>query len=210
MGLVAGISVFSIIELALTAFQLVKTIRCKSEIHPERKPRIKKKKEFLINSNSLFYKFGKSLSEFLKETGIHGVPYMIDKESSFTKRIFWTSALIVSMIICLMVISNRVQHLQTNVVEIKMDEKIWNANEVSLCFKKSFESFWVYRKISYDKKYCINFRIFFLTWEVFCEIFSKRSKRFITLVFGFFWHEMFFGRIFILWKIQKIFQKDNF
>lgn len=151
MGLVAGVSVFSIIELAMTAFQLVKIIRCNSKIYPKKTPTIKKRKEFLFNSNSLFYKFGKSFTEFLKETGIHGVPYMIDKESSLTKKIFWTFALFVSMIICLMVISNRVQHLQSNVVEIKMDEKIWNANEVSLCLKKYFDKFWSTGKYPMEK-----------------------------------------------------------
>lgn len=131
LGLVAGISVFSIIEIVLTAFHCIKTVFCKSKVHPAQSPQARRQKQFLIDRNSLFYKAGKSFQEFLSESGIHGLHYTNDKESTASEKVFWTLALLVSTVVCSIVTANAVQNLQSNVVEIRMDEKIWSAEDVS-------------------------------------------------------------------------------
>lgn len=131
MGLVAGLSVFSIIELFLTAFHCIKNIFWKSKVHPVESPQVKRRPQFLVDRNSLPYKIGKSFQEFLSESGIHGLHYTNDKESTGIEKVCWIIALLVSTVVCSLVTVKAVQNLQSNVVEIRMDEKIWSAEEVN-------------------------------------------------------------------------------
>lgn len=132
MGLIAGISVFSIIELALT---LMKTLRFsirKSKVGAENVSRQRSKKTFLIDRDHLLYHLGRAVLEFLKESGIHGVHYLNDKATGVKMRAFWFLAIGISMACCSILVHDSFTTLQSSSVIIALDEKIWNVEEVKL------------------------------------------------------------------------------
>lgn len=151
MGLVAGISVFSIIELTFTLLKCARVICCKKKIYPILivQPKTPFQK-FALNRQHLLYHFGLNLVEFLKEGGIHGVHYIKDKDLKWLEKMFWIASITVSATLCSILIADSLESLHANSVIIAIDEKIWNKEEASLdtlgfkkfflCFQKVFYS----------------------------------------------------------------------
>lgn len=130
MGLIAGISVFSIIEFPLTIIKSFQLTFCKSKVTPEIDSREKPTKKFLINRDHLFYHLSRSFSEFLKESSIHGVHYINEKASSLQMKVFWFLAVSASMTYCTILVHDSLLNLQSNSVIVALDEKMWNVEDV--------------------------------------------------------------------------------
>lgn len=132
MGLVAGISVISIIELIFTILKCARLIFCKTKVHPiiivQSKTPLQK---FALNQNHLFYHFGLNFVEFLKESGIHGVHYINNKNLKWLEKMFWIIFVVVSTVLCSILIADSLESLHANSVIIAFDEKIWNKEEAS-------------------------------------------------------------------------------
>lgn len=132
MGLLAGISVFSIIELFWTTAKCFWFAACKSKITPETVQPPRRRKKFLVNKKHLFYHLGQTFVELLKESNIHGVHYTSDKRLTKVERLFWFIVICVSLACCSILVFNSLKDLQSNSVMVAVDERVWTATEVRL------------------------------------------------------------------------------
>lgn len=130
MGLIAGLSVASIIELALTIVSCLRNVAYNAKIAPETMVRPKRQKRFLVNRDHVFYHFGQNFVEFLKESSIHGVRYINEKKFKGWERIAWAIIVCVSFAFSSVLIMESLSHLQSNSVSVVMDEKVWTVEEV--------------------------------------------------------------------------------
>lgn len=130
MGLIAGLSVASIIELALTFARCFQNLVCKGKIAPEIFQRPKRPKRFLVNRDHVFYHFGQNFVEFLSESSVHGVRYINDKKLKLWERTAWAIIVCISVAFCSILIMESLNRLQSNSVSFVMDEKVWNVEEV--------------------------------------------------------------------------------
>lgn len=131
MGLIAGISIFSIIEFMLPLIKSLKVTICKSRIAPEDDyPRNRPPRQFLINRDHLLYHLSLVFAEFLKKSSIHGVHYINDKGLSLKVKVFWLLAITASVISCSILVNDSLRNLQLNSVIVVLDEKIWNDEDV--------------------------------------------------------------------------------
>lgn len=146
MGLIAGISVFSIIEFPLTIIKSFQLTFCKSKVNPETDSGQKPPKKFLINRDHLFYHLSRTFSDFLKESSIHGVHYINEKASSLQMKVFWLLAVSASMTYCSILVHDSLLNLQSNSVIVALDEKMWNVEDV--------------RRYSHNDKYVVIFKNF--------------------------------------------------
>lgn len=132
MGLLAGISVFSIIELVWTALKCFQFAACKSKVAPEVDARFRSQKKFLVNQKHLFYHLSKTFVELLKESNVHGVHYTSDKKLGVIERIFWFILICVLLAFCSVLVLDSLEDLRSNSVMVAIDEKIWSVEDVRL------------------------------------------------------------------------------
>lgn len=130
MGLLAGISVFSIIELVVNIFKYLWTAACRSKITPQAAQRPRMRKKFLVNRDHLFYYFGKTFADLLKESKVHGVHYTSAKRHKNVERIFWIIVICTLLTFCSVLVFNSLKDLQSNSVIIAIDEKMWSVEDV--------------------------------------------------------------------------------
>lgn len=130
LGLIAGISVISLIEFTLTILKCFGCPFLKSKVAPEEAQIRKPRKKFLVNREHLFFHFGRNFVEFLKESSIHGVCYTNDKKLKIWERFGWLIIISTSITFCSILIIDSLDHLQSNSVTIALGEKIWSVEEV--------------------------------------------------------------------------------
>lgn len=130
MGLIAGVSVISIIEFALTFTKCFQCRLVKSKIAPEELQRPRPRKSFLMNRDHLFYHLGRNFVEFLRESGIHGVRYTNDKKLKVLERLFWVVTIVISVTFCSILTMESLNQLQSNSVAIALGEQIWTPENV--------------------------------------------------------------------------------
>lgn len=130
MGLLAGISVFSIIELVMTIVKAFRFAACKTKIEPETDRVLRTRKKFLVDEKHLFYQLSKTFGKLLKESNVHGVRYTSDKRLNVFERVFWVVTISLLLGFCSILVFNSLNNLQSNSVIVKVDEKIWSVEEV--------------------------------------------------------------------------------
>lgn len=132
MGLLAGISVFSIIELIWTTINCFRFAFCKSKVAPKAVRRPGERKKFLINKEHLFYQLGKTFGELLRNSNIHGLHYTSDKRLKVIERVSWFITICVLLVFCSVLVLESLNKLQSNSVILEIDEKIWSVEEVRI------------------------------------------------------------------------------
>lgn len=130
MGLLAGISVFSIVELVMFIFKCFQIVACKSKVKPEAVQRSRSAKNFLVNKEHLFYYLSQTFGELLKESNIHGMHYTNSKSLSLTEKVLWFITICVLTALCSILVFNSLKHLQSHSVIVAVDEHIWNVEDV--------------------------------------------------------------------------------
>lgn len=130
MGLLAGISVFSMIELLMTIVKAVQVEVCKSKVAPKTVRKPKSGKKFLVNRKHLLYHLIRTLVELLKASNIHGVHFISDKTLSVLERIFWSIIVCVLMAFSSVMVVQSLKDLQSSAVIVSIDDKVWNAEDV--------------------------------------------------------------------------------
>lgn len=131
MGLIAGVSVFSIVELLYHIITI--SCACKSSsVAPEVRgiPR----RKFLVNENGFFDRLKKYLRKIMELSSIHGFYYLINRTQSKAGNIFWTVWVLISVVFCTVLIIDTTSHAELNPIMFELDEKIWNEREVSSDF----------------------------------------------------------------------------
>lgn len=133
IGLIAGISVISLIEffyhfvVFLLSFRPSKKLFFR--IHPAEAERNAANVPS-INQNHVLYHCSKYFYEFIKESSVHGLIYTTNKDEKVIGRIFWTTIVVFSSIICVFLIKDNLNHAELNPVAFQIDDKIWKVEEV--------------------------------------------------------------------------------
>lgn len=130
MGLLAGISVFSIIELGLTILKWLRFAACNSKIAPETVWRPRPRKEFSVNKEHIFYHLAQNFGKLLKESNVHGVHYTTNKNLRAIERTFWFITITVLLAFCSVLVFDSLKELQSNSVIFEIDEQTWNVEDV--------------------------------------------------------------------------------
>ena len=129
MGLIAGISVISIVEccfLFISIFFTNETVKINPSFEGLPSPR-----PFLVNHDHIFYHFAKFFTEFMSKSSIHGLHSATDKKSSKMNKLFWLIVVAVSSVFCSWAIFDSVRHAELNPIVIGVDENFWKIEDVS-------------------------------------------------------------------------------
>lgn len=137
MGLFAGISVISIIEVVFQFFltaskQVVLKIQRNKvyDIEPMQKPRPQNLLKALVNHDHVLYQFVVFLHKFVNRSDIHGLHYITDKNNKGVERILWAIIVLTSTVFCSMIIFDAVRNSEISPFEFGIDEKLWNREDV--------------------------------------------------------------------------------
>lgn len=123
LGLIAGASVLSIVELCFHLLPCGSAVQqTQNRVHPS------STKTFFVMK-----KFAQALNyfvEFSKITDVDGMRYTNDKNQNLCSKIFWTAAIIFSSLICCAIIIDTYNHAEKSPVAIRIDQKIWSIDDV--------------------------------------------------------------------------------
>lgn len=137
MGLVAGMSLLSIIELILLTltftFRVLKNHKNRNKVWAFKSPATRPK-EFFLNKKATFENFSDFIVKFLTKSSIHGLQKIADKNRNLCEKGFWISVALASAIFSLVMIYDVTESSELNPIEFAIDEKIWNLNDVRLTY----------------------------------------------------------------------------
>lgn len=119
MGLFAGISILSIIEVF---YHFVGAFKQKMII--EVKPfLIVPPKIALVDQDHVLVQLVKYFVKFIKTTDMHGAHYMMDSSLSQSSRIFWLVSLGPSVGLCVYSVGGMLRHAEKNPVAVRIDSR---------------------------------------------------------------------------------------
>lgn len=133
MGLLAGISVFSIIELVMTIVKCLRFAACKSKVVPKAKVRkTRRRKKLKVNEQHLLYHLSRTFLELLKESSVHGLHYTNNKRLTKYERVFWFIIICFLLVFSSVLVIDSLRNLKSNSVIFAIDEKIWSVEDVRI------------------------------------------------------------------------------
>jgi Amiloride-sensitive sodium channel len=126
MGLLAGISVHSFVEFFYHAMKDIKLNkkRVHCSVDQPMQPEIPKRKHAL-------YELMKYFVKFLKNSDMHGLPYITDKTQSRRGRVFWAVLVLLSFGFCLVMIRDLSELADRSPLATRIDSQIWTQDDVS-------------------------------------------------------------------------------
>jgi Amiloride-sensitive sodium channel len=119
MGLLAGISVLSIIEFFYLAVVHFKN----DKVQPASRP----KRVVWVQTHPL-YSLTKYFSEFLESSDIHGLHYLRDQGR--IGKCFWAFLLVMSVMFCSVMVSDIYEQSEKSPVRTTIDDKLWTMEDV--------------------------------------------------------------------------------
>lgn len=138
MGLVAGMSLLSIIEMVLhllvTVIQALKQYRKRNKIWAVNASKVVLKQS-PIQENSFIKKVSTFFKHFVANSTIHGLQDIANKKKNMFEKLFWILTVLASTALCLVTIFDVTNHSELNPIEYGSDEKIWTLNDVRINFK---------------------------------------------------------------------------
>lgn len=139
MGLFAGISVISIIEVSFeifkAAFKRVMKFKNRNKVHAIWPEQASLPKNVSVNREHVLYHCSMFFYKFMKQSDIHGLHYITDRNKKLSERIFWSIAVLISTIFCSISIFDIIRHAELNPIEFAIDDKIWSLKDVIFLFK---------------------------------------------------------------------------
>ena len=136
IGLLAGISVISLVESAFGLFIVTITkfhqFKKLSKISIETHLDASQNRMFLVNHEHVLYQCSGYVRQFAESSTIHGINHIANINKQLIERIFWTMIAAISSALCVILIFDTTKHAELNPIEFGIDEKIWSLNEESL------------------------------------------------------------------------------
>lgn len=135
MGLFAGMSVISLVEVAF--FLIEATI---SKVLKLRRRQITHEiikvapVNVTTNEKSVFSLCSSFFVTIMKKSDIHGLRYIVRKHKSAGARFFWLTIVLTSSVACFYQIFYTLKHSEMNPIEYEMDQKIWDVQDVRFFF----------------------------------------------------------------------------
>lgn len=131
MGLIARISIISLIELVYQMSRMLLSVMCSRNKKVSPMAVQNKRTKLIINDNHALYQFSKYILEFVKASSIHGISFTIGSNRSRIEKLFWFIAVLASVGACSYLINNAKNQVELNPVSFGIDEHIWNVDDVS-------------------------------------------------------------------------------
>jgi Amiloride-sensitive sodium channel len=128
MGLLAGISVLSIVEIFYHALRQLQ--RNNRKVHPSIEPNVMRQNREIRKDHALYHIF-KYFVEFTKTSDLHGLPYVTDQRQGRWGRIFWAFVVLLSLVFCLILIRDINQQAEKSPVATMIDARMWTLDDVS-------------------------------------------------------------------------------
>jgi Amiloride-sensitive sodium channel len=128
MGLLAGISIISIIELFYHVAD-VKFNKKNLQVHPIANAQ-ENRRVVRANKKHVLFQLIKYSFKFSKISDMHGLRYTQDQNLGRLGRIFWTVVVISSFVLCYFLVNNLYQHAEKSPVVTRIDSQMWTLNDV--------------------------------------------------------------------------------
>lgn len=133
LGLTAGLSVVSLIELVFLCYTKLKSrkkFRIVDVLPGAQRRNKSEAKTFKLNQKHALYQLHTYFTEFLARSDAHGAHRMV-KRSKLASRLFWTFSFVGSILLCCFIVYDTVQHSETNPVMITIDPNFLHLEDVS-------------------------------------------------------------------------------
>lgn len=125
MGLLAGVSVLSVVEVFYHfAHECNKR---KSKVHPESQLNNVRR---VVNEYHALYQLSMFFAEFVKISDMHGIRFTNDSSHTRCGRIFWTVLVILSIATCSFLVIDMYMHAEKSPVAVRIDPELWTLDEV--------------------------------------------------------------------------------
>ena len=136
MILLAGISIISLIE---SAFDFLVHLKCKilaqSKVHQQNTEHLMKfKKTIKVNEDHVLHECIELFRDFATKSNIHGVPNIVKKEKKMLEKVFWAVTVSAIAAMCTITILNTINSRSLDSIELRIDDKVWNLNDVGVIF----------------------------------------------------------------------------
>lgn len=128
MGLLAGLSVLSIIEIFYHI--MIECLQSHDKVEP-----LYQINQFIQedqgNQNHSLCKLSRYYFKFIKSSHMHGIHYTRDQTQSRCGRIFWTFLMAVSMSVCSVFVIDMHEHSKKSPMAMSIDSQVWTLDDVS-------------------------------------------------------------------------------
>jgi Amiloride-sensitive sodium channel len=131
LGLIAGVSAISVVELL---YHLVSGVFAKRFASMKVEPLHEhpRRRSFLsVESRNPWRKLLKSLVDFTKQSSIHGLSYITNEQQNLTGAVLWLLIVASAFLCCLISLTHSVTHSVDNPILLGIDEKLWTLRDVS-------------------------------------------------------------------------------
>jgi Amiloride-sensitive sodium channel len=128
MGLLAGVSVLSIVEVFYHV--VIQFGSNHQKVHPlvqANEPR----RIARANEDHALYKFSQYLFEFIRSSSMHGLHYTQDRSQNKCGKIFWSLLVSLSIAICSVLIVDIYKHAEKSPVTTSIDSQLLTLDDVS-------------------------------------------------------------------------------
>lgn len=129
MGLIAGVSVISVIEFFYHFLSHLFPLGRNRKITPEATNKLRNRNR-AVNENHVLYQFSKYVVEFVRASSIHGVPLTTGRNRSRLQKLFWSLIVLFSIGACSYLINDARNLAELNPIAFGIDENIWNVKDV--------------------------------------------------------------------------------
>jgi Amiloride-sensitive sodium channel len=127
MGLLAGISILSIVEI----FYYVAAIKLRKQaqqVHPVEQAN---RQTAWANEDHLLLQLMRYFAKFIKTSDMHGMKYTQDKTISKAGRFFWTILVLFSLTVCSVLVIDMNQSAEKSPIVTRIDPQMWTLDDVS-------------------------------------------------------------------------------
>lgn len=129
LGLIAGISAISLTEFAFHLLRAL-TNKLSSKVYPtdKKKP---SKEEGWGTKNNLWYQCSHYVLNYIKKSSIHGFHQTTNRKFGHFERIFWTTCVLMSAVLCIIFVFETAEHAASNPAVFEIDTKVWKVEDVN-------------------------------------------------------------------------------
>lgn len=131
LGLFAGISVISLIEMAFFMIQasLAKLMRFQNR-RSTHEITVVAPINVVSGKKTVFGQLTTFFLTIVNKSDVHGLHYIVEKDKKLSERLFWLATVLVSSAVCLSIVFDLVKHTELNPIEYVIDQKMWNVKDV--------------------------------------------------------------------------------
>jgi Amiloride-sensitive sodium channel len=127
MGLLAGVSILSIVEI-IYHIAAIKLRKQAQQVHPVNQA---SRQTAWVNEDHLLLQLMKYFAKFIKTSDMHGMNYTQDQTIGKAGRIFWSFLVVLSLTICSVLVIDMNRGAEQSPIVTRIDSQMWTLDDVS-------------------------------------------------------------------------------